>query len=147
MEGQPGAQNRNELSLAQVQDVLREVFSSLNEEVALFKSQSEKRGEALCEQIRTIKGAFGPAKFNFLMLEEQEKAKIAKAERLKNPNKRKSKQVDIGNDGDDSGDDEDCRPLEPESMFVKSFDNGRELDSYSGLPRLSNLTSTHCKHS
>jgi hypothetical protein len=61
--------------------------------VALFKSQSAKEGEALREQIRTIKRAFGPAKFNFMMLEEQEKAKISKAERLKNPNKRKPKQA------------------------------------------------------
>lgn len=81
MEDQYGAQNGNELSLAQVQDILREMLSPLNKEVALFKSHSAKEGEALREQIRTIKRAFGPAKFNFMMLEEQEKAKIPEVER------------------------------------------------------------------
>jgi SNF2 family DNA or RNA helicase len=99
-------------------------YLPLRQDKALFKQKGAKEGGLLRNQIRTIRRAFGPAKFNFMMLEEQEKAKISKAERLKNPNKRKPKQVGI-DDGrdDDDGYEEDCRPVEPESMFVKSFDN------------------------
>lgn len=45
---------------------------------------------------------------------------------MKNPNKRKPKQVGIDKDRDDDGYEEDCLPMEPESIFVKSFDTQDE---------------------